>query len=139
MRTFSQSESTRLLASLQVYKSTRYQVSASNTVVDATGFRSIPTSIRKYRCSISCHVPRCPIPSQHISHWMRSIQLPQNTFSQNRKAAPHPTVLCSQHPKLVLRFMCLAHSSRITALLSPTSLETSLKRGPLKAHGELRP
>ena len=37
----------------QVYKSTRYQVSVSNTVKEATGFRSIPTSIHKY-----------PIPSQ---------------------------------------------------------------------------
>ena len=43
-------------------KSTRYQVSVSNTVREATGFRSIPTNIHKYPRSVSCHVPRCPIP-----------------------------------------------------------------------------
>ena len=43
----------------QVHKSTRYQVSASNTVREATGFRSTPTSIHTYSCSVSCHVPRC--------------------------------------------------------------------------------
>ena len=67
----------------QVYQSTRYQASVSNTVTEATGFRSIPTSIHKYPSSISCHVPRWPIPSRHISHRMRPNELPQNTFSNN--------------------------------------------------------
>ena len=43
----------------QAYKSTTYQVSASNTVTEATGFSSIPTSIHKYPRSVSCHTPRC--------------------------------------------------------------------------------
>ena len=59
---------------------TKYQVSVSNTVTEATGFRSVPTSIHKYPCSVSCRVPRCPVPSQHISHWLRPNELPQNTF-----------------------------------------------------------
>ena len=65
----------------QVHKSTKYQVSVSNTVAEATGFMSIPTS--KYPRSVSCHVPRCPIPSQHKSHRMRPNEWPQNTFSNN--------------------------------------------------------
>ena len=67
----------------QVYKSTRYQVSVSNTVTEATGFSSTPTSIHKCPCSVSCHVPRCPTPSQHISHRMRPREFPQNTFSNS--------------------------------------------------------
>ena len=67
----------------EICTSTRYQVSVSNTVREATGFRSIPTSIHKYPRSVSCHVPRCPIPSQHNSHRMRFNELPQNTFSNN--------------------------------------------------------
>ena len=67
----------------QVYKSRRYQVSVSNTVTEATRFRSISSSIHKHPCSVSYHVPRCPLPSQHISHQMRSNQLPQNTFPNN--------------------------------------------------------
>ena len=43
--------------------------------------RIIPTSIHKYLSSVSCHVPRCPVPSQHMSHRMRPNELPQNTFS----------------------------------------------------------
>ena len=61
-------------------KSTKYQVPVSNTVREATGFRSTPTSIHKYPRSVSCHVPRCPIPSQHNSHRMRFNELPQNTY-----------------------------------------------------------
>ena len=64
----------------QVYKSTKYQVSVSNTVTEATGFRSVPNSIHMYPCSVSCHVPRCPTPPQHISNRMRPNELPQNTF-----------------------------------------------------------
>ena len=67
----------------QVYKSPRYQVTVSNTVREATGFRSIPTSIHKYPRSVSCHVPRCPIPSQHNSHWIRFNESPQSAFSNN--------------------------------------------------------
>ena len=49
-------------------------------------FWSIPTSIHKYPCPVSCHVPRCPIPFQHISHWIRPNELPQDTFSNNTKS-----------------------------------------------------
>ena len=92
----------------QVYKSTRYRVSVGNTVTEATGFKSIPTSIHQYPCSVSCHVPRCPMPPQHISHGMRLKVLPQNTFSNNTPLGDdvcndsisvecHPTVdACSQ-------------------------------------------
>ena len=69
-----------------VYKSKRYQVSVSNTVREATGFRPIPTSIHKYPRSVSCHVPHCPIPSQHFSHRMRFDELPQNTLPEQHEA-----------------------------------------------------
>ena len=52
----------------QVYK---VQVSVSNIVSDATRSRVHTTSIHKYPPSVSCHVPRCSIPSQHISPMMR--------------------------------------------------------------------
>ena len=42
-------ETTRLLS-----------ISVSNTVRNATRFRSIPSSIQKYPPSVSCHAPRCP-------------------------------------------------------------------------------
>ena len=85
----------------QVYKSTKYQVSVSNTVTEATGFRSIPTSIHKHPCSASCHVPRCPTPSQHISHRMRPNELPQNTFSNNTNAS-NPSICCATFPKSIV-------------------------------------
>ena len=53
MRTFSQSVSTRLLSSLQCYKSTQRQVSVSSIVRDST-----TTSNRAHRRPVSCHVPR---------------------------------------------------------------------------------
>ena len=59
------------------------QVSVSNIVADATGSRVHTTSIHKYPPSVSCHVPRCSIPSQHISPMMRSNELPQNPISIN--------------------------------------------------------
>ena len=80
MCTFSQSVSTRPLSS---DKSTKYQVSVTNTVREATGFRSTPYCIHQYPRSISCHFPRCPKPSQHNWHQMRINELPQNTFSNN--------------------------------------------------------
>ena len=64
----------------QVYK---VQVSVSNIVADATGSRVHNTSIHKYPPSVSCHVPRCSIPSQHISPVMRPNELPQNPISIN--------------------------------------------------------
>ena len=64
----------------QVYK---VQVSVSNIVADATGSRVHTTSIHKYPPSVSCHVPRCSIPSQHISPMMRPNELPQNPISIN--------------------------------------------------------
>ena len=87
----------------QVYKSTKYQVSASISVREATGFRSTPT-IHKYPRSVSRHVPRCPIPSQQ----MRFNELPQNTFPTNTPLgddvckdsisveSPPPVDACSQ-------------------------------------------
>ena len=66
-----QSESTRLLSSPQ---------RVSNTVTEATRFRSTPTSIPKYPRSVSCHVPHCAIPFQHISHRMKFNDLPQTRF-----------------------------------------------------------
>ena len=66
----------------QVYK---VQVSVSNIVSDATGSRVHTTSIHKYPPSVSCHVPRCSILSQHISPMMRPNELPQNPISINRK------------------------------------------------------
>ena len=62
----------------QVYK---VQVSVSNIVADATGSRVHTTSIHKYPPSVSCHVPRCSIPSQHISPMMRPNELPENPIS----------------------------------------------------------
>ena len=67
-----------------VCKSTSLQGAKSQSATPP-GFGSIPTSIHKYPCSVSCHVPRCPIPSQYISHRMRSHELPQNTFSINTR------------------------------------------------------
>ena len=64
----------------QVYK---VQVSVCNSVADATGSRVQTTSIHKYPPSVSCHVPRCSIPSQHISPMMRPNELPQNPISIN--------------------------------------------------------
>ena len=64
----------------QVYK---VQVSVSNIVADATGSRHHTTSNHKYPPSVSCHVPRCSIPSQHISPMMRPNELPQNPISIN--------------------------------------------------------
>ena len=81
MRTFSQSPH----VCCQVCKSTQYQGSISNTVTEARRFRSVPTSMIKHPRSVSCHVPRCSIPSQHISQRMRSNELLQNTFSQKLK------------------------------------------------------
>ena len=63
-----------------VYK---VQVSVSNIVSDATGSRVHTTGIHKYPPSVSCHVPRCSIPSQHISPMMRPNELPQNPISVN--------------------------------------------------------
>ena len=84
---------------MSAFKSTKYQVSVSNTVPEATRFRSIPTSIHKYQLLVSCHVPRCPIPSQHISHRMRPNESPQNTFFHQHPSSemmsatiPSPTV-----------------------------------------------
>ena len=48
----------------QVYK---VQVSVSNIVAEATGSRVHTTSIQRYPPSVSCHVPRCSMPSQHMS------------------------------------------------------------------------
>ena len=63
IRTFSQSVSTRLLSSLQCYKSTQRQVSVSSIVRDSTAseslYRSSPTSYHAYPRPISCHVSRC--------------------------------------------------------------------------------
>ena len=63
MLSFSQSVSTRLLSSLQCYKSTQRQVSVSSIVRDSTGpecrYRSTPTSNRAYPRPVACHVPRC--------------------------------------------------------------------------------
>ena len=63
MRTFSQSVSTRLLSSLQCFKSTQRQVSVSSIVRDSTGpecrYRSTPTSNRAHPRPVACHVPRC--------------------------------------------------------------------------------
>ena len=63
MLSFSQSVSTRLLSSLQCYKSTQRQVSVSSIVRDSTGpecrYRSTPTSNRAYPRPVVCHVPRC--------------------------------------------------------------------------------
>ena len=63
MRTFSQSASTRLLSSLQCYKSTQRQVSVSSIVRDSTRsesrYRSSPTSNHAYLRPVSCHVSRC--------------------------------------------------------------------------------
>ena len=56
----------------------KVQVSVSNNVSDATGSRVHTTSIHKYPPSVSCHVPRCSILSQHISPMMRPNELPQN-------------------------------------------------------------
>ena len=67
----------------QVYKSTKYQFSVSNTATEATRSMSIPTSIHKHPCSVSCHAPRCSTPSQHILHQMSLNELPQNTLSIN--------------------------------------------------------
>ena len=64
----------------QVYK---VQVSVSNIVADATGSRVLTTGIHKYPPSVSCHVPHCSIPSQHISPMMRPNELPQNPISVN--------------------------------------------------------
>ena len=64
----------------QVYK---VQVSVSNIVSDATGSRVHTTSIHKYPPSVSRHVPRCSILSQHISPMMRPNELPQNPISIN--------------------------------------------------------
>ena len=64
----------------QVYK---VQVSVSNIVSDATGSRVHTTSIHKYPPSVSCHVARCSILSQHISPMMRPNELPQNPISTN--------------------------------------------------------
>ena len=62
MRTFSQSVSTRLLSSLQCYKSTQRQVSVSSIVRDSTGpecrYRSTTTSNRAHPRPVSCHVQR---------------------------------------------------------------------------------
>ena len=62
MRTFSQSVSTRLLSSLQCYKSTQRQVSVSSIVRDDTGpesrYGSTPTSNRAHPRPVACHVPR---------------------------------------------------------------------------------
>ena len=62
----------------QVYN---VQVSVSNIVADATRSTVHTTSIHKYSPSVSCHVSRCPIPSQHISPMMRPNELPQNPIS----------------------------------------------------------
>ena len=61
MRTFSQSVSTRLLSSLQCYKSTQRQVSVSSIVRDSTGseYRYTPTSNRAYPRPVACHVQHC--------------------------------------------------------------------------------
>ena len=65
----------------QVYK---VQVSVSNIATDATGSKVHTTSIHKYPPSVSCHVPRCSILSQHISPMMRPNELPQNPISINK-------------------------------------------------------
>ena len=61
--TFSQSVSTRLLSSLQCYKSTQRQVSVSSIVRDSTGpecrYRSTPKSNRAYPRPVACHVQQC--------------------------------------------------------------------------------
>ena len=76
MRTFSQSASTRLLSSLQCYKSTQRQVSVSSIVRDSTGpeyrYKYTQTSNRAYPRPVACHVPRClntnSDPLQHTSY-----------------------------------------------------------------------
>ena len=64
MRTFSQSESARLLSILQVYKvpsiSQQHRHGSHRTQVH-TNQHPDPTSVSR-------RVPRCPIPSKHISH-----------------------------------------------------------------------
>ena len=63
MRTFSPSVSTRLLSSLQCYKSTQRQVSVSSIVRDSTGsesrYTSSPSSYHAYPRPVSCQVSRC--------------------------------------------------------------------------------
>ena len=74
MRTFSQSEPTHLLSSLQ---------SASLSQQHRRRCHRIQGPYHKYPPSVSCHVPRCSIPSQHISPMMRPNELPQNPISVN--------------------------------------------------------
>ena len=61
----------------------KVQVSVSNIVSDATGSRVHTASFLKYPPSVSRHVPRCSISSQHISTMMRPNELPQNPISVN--------------------------------------------------------
>ena len=97
----------------QVYTSTkRYQVSVSNTVTEPTGFRSIPTSIHKYPCSVACHAPRCSIPSQHIPHQVRLNELPQNTYSINTPLGDDVCNDCAQRNETMLTSVTRDPSSR---------------------------
>ena len=105
----------------QVYK---VQVSVSNIVADATGSRVHTTSIRKYLPSVSCHVPRCSIPSQHISPMMRPNELLQNPISVNTplgdddcnvfrlRGAPLTLIPCAQRIKTMLTSVTRDQSSR---------------------------
>ena len=112
----------------QFYNSAKYQVSISNTVTEATRFGSKPTNIHKYPCSVSCHAPRCSIPSQHIPHQMRLSELPQSTLSIKSIAGTDKTCLkprpvCTTRACLVRLDCCLRIGLRrcVRSCLAPHS------------------
>ena len=122
----------------QVYKSTRNQVSVSNTVMEVTGFRSTPTNTHWYPRFVSCHVPRCPIPSRRISHRMRFSELPQNVFQQHTLGDDRlqPVDACSQRATKRDN----AHQRHTRSVQSSSCAESgsSSQAQPVSVHG-LRP
>ena len=118
-------------------KSTKYQVSVSNTATEATGFRSIPTRIHKHPRSFSCHVPCCPTPSQHNSHRTRFNELPQTHFPITHLGDDvfNDSILVESAPPVDA---CSQRATRRTILTSVTQDQSSRRRA-LKAASSHKP
>ena len=138
MRTFSQSESTHVCC--QVHKSTRYQVSVSNTVTEATRFRSIPTSIHKYPMFRLVPCPTLPnTVSTHFTPDETQRAAIKNTFFHQH---PSREMMSATIPSQwnVLRPLTLVPSAqRNETMLTSVTQDQSSRRRALKAASSHKP
>ena len=105
----------------------------------ATGFRSIPASVQKYPRSVSCHVPRCPIPPQHNSHRMSiqrvatELRFPTTPLSETMSATS-PSQWNVLHPLTLV-----PSAQRNETMLTSVTRDQSSRRRAMKAASSHKP